>query len=108
VVAVGGRAQTGTRDIRGVAGVTSSLRMEDSPRGAADCTARIFSTFPLLLADLAGYCDAALRARESFDLVALDAFIRVKGLSGLGTTSRWLTVGLGRWTAGFLSCFTTG
>jgi hypothetical protein len=108
VVAVGGRAQTGTRDMRGVAGVTNSLRVEESPRGAVDCTARIFSGFPVLLVDLAGYRDAALRVCGLFNLVELDAFIRVKGLSGLGATSRWLGVSLGRCTVAFLSCFTTG
>lgn len=109
MVAVGGRAQTGTREMRGVAGVTSSLRVEDSPLGAVDCTARGFSAFPVLLpVDLAGYCDAVMRVRGSFDLVTLDALICAKGLSGLGATSRLFRVGLARCTAGFLSCFTTG
>jgi hypothetical protein len=94
--------------MRGVAGVTSSLRGEESPRGAVDCTARGFSAFLVLPVGLAGYCDAAPRACESFDLLDLDALIRAKGLSGLGATSRLLGVGLAKCTAGFLSCFTTG
>jgi hypothetical protein len=108
-VAVGGRAQTGTREMRGVAGVTSSLRVEESPLGVFDCTARRFSAFLVILpVDLVGYCNAVLRACESLDLVNLDSFIRAIGLSGLGATSRLLGVGLARCTVGFLSCFTTG
>ena len=109
-MAVGGRAQTGTREIRGVAGVTNSLRVEESPLGGVDCTARGFSVFLVLLSvDLAGYCNAVLCACESFDLVTLDSLIRATGLSmsGLGVTSRLLGVGLVRWTAGFLSYFMT-